>query len=601
MCSRRHTVRPLSALISTLLCCLLAATPAASSLQGGTDERGARPNETPPTKGAPGPNLPHLDEVRRRGPADPKALPPIPSKLKRCPPDEPNCNARSRGAGQADAGSHGSPSLTYLVLGALAAGLNNPYAGVLLASSGSGIPEPPPSRVEDTPAPPATGWFASVKGFFVTTAATPSPEGVLEPETCEYISGWAWDAAQPTTPVMVALFDGAQLVASVRADRYRADLVAAGKGDGRHGFRIPVPDSLRDANTHNVSVKILGAGSGSDPDYTLAYSPKILGPCGAPAYGGDILSAGCDMITGKAWDTGRPATPIDVDVYVREGGVDVFRARVAADVYDAGIGVGDNRHLFRLLTPAVARDGQPHVITARPAGKDASHNFATQPTVTCAAPVYEGQFNSAGCDYLTGWAWDSTRPDAPVPVEVVENGRVVAAALADTLRPDIPITDGKRHGFRIPVPASLRDGLVHSLSLRVNSPETTLGGLMTLSCQAQAGPCGPKQDLPTTEFVKDFYMGVFERQPRPVELQYWNDALRTAASQGQAQALAEAKRLGRELFLQAEYAGRGRMTSATAGLYVADLYWGYLQRGPDTAGHAHWTGAIQSGGGRPAG
>jgi YD repeat-containing protein len=394
---------------------------------------------------------------------------------------------------------------------------------------------------------------------------------------------------------MVALFDGEQFVASVRADRYRADLVGRGIGDGRHGFRIPVPDSLRDAGTHTVGVKILGAAPGnSDPNVPLTYSPKILGPCGAPNYGGDILSAGCDVIIGKAWDAGRPNTPVDVDIFVREGGVDVFQARVAADVYDAGIGVGDNRHLFRLPTPAVARDGLPHVITARPAGKDAGYNFPSQPTVTCDAPVYEGQFNSAGCDYLTGWAWDAKRPDAPVSVEVVENGRVVAAALADVLRPDIPTTDGRRHGFRIPLPGSLRDGFAHSLGLRVGGSETLLGGLTSVACPAQAGSCGPEQDLPTTEFVKDFYAGVLARQPRPVELQYWNDALRTGLGQGQPQALAEAKRLGRELFLQAEYAGRGRMTGGAESLYVSDLYWGYLQRGPDAAGHAHWTSAIQT-------
>ena len=62
-------------------------------------------------------------------------------------------------------------------------------------------------------------------GFFGVAAAVSTPYGQLEPETCEFISGWAWDPAQPTTPVTVALFDGPNLVASARADRYRADLV----------------------------------------------------------------------------------------------------------------------------------------------------------------------------------------------------------------------------------------------------------------------------------------------------------------------------------------------------------------------------------------
>lgn len=489
MRSRRSAAGRLPGLVSVLLCSLLVTTPAAPALQGDKSPRGTRANENPPTKGAPGHNLPNLDEVRRRGPANPKAQPPVPSKLKKCPPDEPNCNAPARGTGadRAEAGSHGTPSLTYATLGVFAAALNNPYAGVLFASSDLRIPEPPPSGGGDTPPPPWTGWLAAFKGFFGVAAATPAPYGELEPETCEYISGWAWDASQPTTPVMVALFDGEQFVTSVRTDRYRADLVGRGIGDGRYGFRIPVPDSLRDAGTHTVGVKMLGAATGNPaPNVPLAYSPKILVPCGAPNYSGNILSAGCDVVTGKAWDAGRPNTPVDVDIYVREDGVDVFQARVAADVYDAGIGGGDNRHLFRLPTPAVALDGLPRVITARSAGKDASHNFPSQPTVTCDAPVYEGQFDAVGCDYLTGWAWDSKRPDTPVSVEVVENGRVVAAALADALRPDIPTTDGRRHGFRIPLPGSLRDGFAHSLGLRVGGSETLPGGLTSVTCQAQA-------------------------------------------------------------------------------------------------------------------
>ena len=139
MRTRRPTPCLFTCLVSTLLCCLLVTTPAASALQGGNSPHGAQAKENHPTKGAPGQNLPNLDEVRRRGNANPKALPPVPSKLKKCPPDEPNCNAPA-GAGhtRADAGdgSHAAePSRAYSLLGLLAAGVSNPYTGVMLASA----------------------------------------------------------------------------------------------------------------------------------------------------------------------------------------------------------------------------------------------------------------------------------------------------------------------------------------------------------------------------------------------------------------------------------------------------------------------------------
>jgi hypothetical protein len=87
---------------------------------------------------------------------------------------------------------------------------------------------------------------------------------------------------------------------------------------------------------------------------------------------------------------------------------------------------------------------------------------------------------------------------------------------------------------------------------------------------------------------------VLARQPKSLELQYWNDVLRTASAQGQSALLAKAQLLGRELFLEGEYAGRGRMTAGHEPDYVSDLYWSYLQRGPDASGQNFWLGNIQS-------
>jgi hypothetical protein len=117
------------------------------------------------------------------------------------------------------------------------------------------------------------------------------PQGYFDYAGCDAVSGWAWDSAQPNTPVMVALFSEGQLVGTMLADQYRADLVSAGIGDGRHGFQMVLPDLLRNGVNHTLSVQIQGTG------FTLGTFPKTL-TCPAPAYDGAITSADCDQITG---------------------------------------------------------------------------------------------------------------------------------------------------------------------------------------------------------------------------------------------------------------------------------------------------------------
>lgn len=65
--------------------------------------------------------------------------------------------------------------------------------------------------------------------------------------------GWVWDQGQPAARIAVQLVSGGRIVATVTADRFRKDLLAAGIGDGRHGFEIPLPiPTRRDANTDRI-------------------------------------------------------------------------------------------------------------------------------------------------------------------------------------------------------------------------------------------------------------------------------------------------------------------------------------------------------------
>ena len=73
---------------------------------------------------------------------------------------------------------------------------------------------------------------------------TPQYEGYHDEASCSAINGWAWDANQPTAAVSVDIYSDGVLVATVPANQFRADLLAAGKGNGVHAFSLATPGAL---------------------------------------------------------------------------------------------------------------------------------------------------------------------------------------------------------------------------------------------------------------------------------------------------------------------------------------------------------------------
>jgi hypothetical protein len=94
--------------------------------------------------------------------------------------------------------------------------------------------------------------------------------GSLDVVTGEQIAGWAWNPTQPDTPIKVEIFDGDKNLVTVLADQPREDLVKEKKGNGKHGFSIATPASLKDGKPHTIRAKVQGTG------HELAESPKTL-------------------------------------------------------------------------------------------------------------------------------------------------------------------------------------------------------------------------------------------------------------------------------------------------------------------------------------
>ncbi|MDD2795921.1 NF038122 family metalloprotease [Acidocella sp.] len=71
--------------------------------------------------------------------------------------------------------------------------------------------------------------------------------GALEVAGPEVVAGWALCPACPEVPVELLVFAGAEVVARVLANGYRADVRAAGLGSGCCGFAVAIPAGVRGA------------------------------------------------------------------------------------------------------------------------------------------------------------------------------------------------------------------------------------------------------------------------------------------------------------------------------------------------------------------
>jgi hypothetical protein len=130
--------------------------------------------------------------------------------------------------------------------------------------------------------PTEHGRFPLVHGAAAVEVPSPTSAGPESPGHHEIagprtVEGWAWDPAQPDTPLRVNIYVDDTLLAIVVADRFRPDLMQAGKGNGRHGFIYPLPAHLPGAAPQLIRVTISGTGA------PLRDTPKRLPEMVAPA------------------------------------------------------------------------------------------------------------------------------------------------------------------------------------------------------------------------------------------------------------------------------------------------------------------------------
>jgi hypothetical protein len=99
---------------------------------------------------------------------------------------------------------------------------------------------------------------------------TPANEGFFDSASCSALAGWAWSSSQPNTPVNVDIIADGTVVGQIVANLFRSDLQAAGKGNGSHGFNVPVPKVLLDNVTHSLTLRVTGTS------FVLTGSPRSI-------------------------------------------------------------------------------------------------------------------------------------------------------------------------------------------------------------------------------------------------------------------------------------------------------------------------------------
>jgi hypothetical protein len=81
-------------------------------------------------------------------------------------------------------------------------------------------------------------------------------EGTVERIQGDVLCGWCW-LTQSNDPVTLEIFADDRFVARVIADVLRGDLLAAGIGEGRHGFAIPL-QSIAGSRDAVIRVRVAG-------------------------------------------------------------------------------------------------------------------------------------------------------------------------------------------------------------------------------------------------------------------------------------------------------------------------------------------------------
>jgi hypothetical protein len=213
---------------------------------------------------------------------------------------------------------------------------------------------PPPSEPEPAPEPAPAPAPESAPEPAPAPAPAPVNDrlavGRVETVAGDVVRGWSWCPAAPGRRLrMIALVDGREAADGV-ADLPRPSLVAAGIGDGRHGFSITLPPGprgtvLRVETESGVALPSAARAQVGELEIDSAPDPALLTAVG---YVDEIADG---HVAGWAWCPAHPRVRLAVWVVLG----DRLLAGAVADRRRPSLvraQIGDGAHAFRIELPA---------------------------------------------------------------------------------------------------------------------------------------------------------------------------------------------------------------------------------------------------------
>ncbi len=95
-------------------------------------------------------------------------------------------------------------------------------------------------------------------------------EGHIDSASHMMLRGWAWNSDAPNDPVALDLLVDSHFEQHIVCSDPRPDLIAHGKGNGKHGFHLMLPTRLLDGEHHELRLRF------SNTTYELSGSPFML-------------------------------------------------------------------------------------------------------------------------------------------------------------------------------------------------------------------------------------------------------------------------------------------------------------------------------------
>jgi hypothetical protein len=286
-------------------------------------------------------------------------------------------------------------------------------------------------------------------------------EGFFDNANCNYLEGWAYDNSHPNTIINVDIYEGSTLIAgNIPAGNFRQDLVDAGKGNGIHGFSIPVPSPLKNGASHSLTIKV-----NSCSNFSLSNSPRTISGC----------TGGCTTPSAPSLSA-SPST-------ITSGSSSALSASGCSGgtiTWSDALGTGTSK----TVSPTVTKT---YTATCT-IGGCASSNGSVTVTVNSGSSCtnLSSDVNGANCLFIEGWVYNSGTPNTPVNIDVYDGATLLLSNYpADHFRQDLfnaGMGNGN-HAFEISTPAQLQNGQSHTLTFKVsgcsyelnNSPKVLSG------------------------------------------------------------------------------------------------------------------------------